>query len=324
MRRVQIVLRGISAFLLTLPLLAGFSLTGQAESLKAALVLPGVITDKSANQSSYEGLMRAKETLGIEVAYSEKIAQPDQAEALADYARRGYDVVVGMGGEFQDSAERVAQKFPNTMFVIINGSNSSSNIACLRFKETDVGYALGYLGGKMSETGIGAYIGAQQITSMLNLQKGYEKGFMAARPDGRVLTAWTADWDDIAKGKEATLTCISQGADVIWSTMDNAIIGCYQAAREKEKWAMGIYYDYYKDWPDIMLQSIVMQWSQALFRVLTIATEGNLTGMDYLIGFEEPLAVSLGTFNPAIPEDLKQEILQLIEDMIAGKIDTSA
>ncbi len=182
---------------------------------------------------------------------------------------------------------------------------------------------MGYLAGKMSKTGVGAYIGAQQIAFTLDQQKGFANGFMAANPKGKVLTAWTSDWDDIAKGKEAALTCISQGADMIYPTMDNAIMGSFQAAKEKGVWAFGIYYDHYPEWPDTILQSAVMHWSQAIFRVLNIAYDGKLEGKEYLIGFEEPKAMSLGTFNPAVPEALRQEILQLIEDIKSGKVDTA-
>jgi basic membrane protein A len=70
-----------------------FSLTGfaLAENVKIAMVLPGNISDKSWNQAGYEGLMQIKNELGFEVAYSEKVPQPDQVEAMADYARRGYN-----------------------------------------------------------------------------------------------------------------------------------------------------------------------------------------------------------------------------------------
>ena len=72
-------------------------------------------------QAGYEGLMRVKEEVGIEVAYSEKVAQPDQAEALAGYARLGFDVVAGHGGEFQEAANRVAKRYPDTIFIVHNG-----------------------------------------------------------------------------------------------------------------------------------------------------------------------------------------------------------
>ena len=59
-----------------------------ADEFKVAMVLPRAITGKSFNQVDYEGVERAASELGIEFAYSEKTAQPDQPEALSDYARQ--------------------------------------------------------------------------------------------------------------------------------------------------------------------------------------------------------------------------------------------
>ena len=48
--------------LLVLPLLLlGGAAVGEAKTFKAAMVMPGVITDKSFNQSGYEAMMLAKE-----------------------------------------------------------------------------------------------------------------------------------------------------------------------------------------------------------------------------------------------------------------------
>ena len=134
------------AMLLALPLLiaGGFS-QAKAEDFKAAIVMPGVITDKSFNQTCYEGAMKAKDKLGIEVAYSEKVPQPDQAEALADYARRGYQLVIGAGGEFQDAVDRVAKRYPDTMFMVLNGTTPDKNVAVARFHYEALGYVLGYM-----------------------------------------------------------------------------------------------------------------------------------------------------------------------------------
>ena len=44
----------------------------RAAEFRAAAVLPGSITDRAFNQTVYEGLMKAKDQLGIEVAFSER------------------------------------------------------------------------------------------------------------------------------------------------------------------------------------------------------------------------------------------------------------
>ena len=313
------------AALLALPLLVlgGFS-QAKAEEFKAALVMPGVITDKSFNQTCYEGAMKAKDKLGIEVAYSEKVPQPDQAEALADSARRGYQLVIGAGGEFQDAVDRVAKRYPDTMFMVLNGTTPDKNVAVARFHYEGLAYTLGYIGGKMTKSNTGAFIGAQQIAFSMQMLLGFENGFKAANSNGKVLVAWTNDWDDIAKGKEAALTVISQGADMVFPTMDNAIVGSYQAVKEQGKNAFGIYYDTYPDWPDIILQSAVMKWSGALLDMVTIAKDGKLEGKEYMVGFDSPDAAGIGAYGPSVPEELRKEVSGIIDDIKSGKIDPAA
>ncbi len=291
-----------------------------AEPFKVAIVMPGNITDQSWNQAGYEGLMNAKKELDIEVAYSEKVAQPDQAEAMADYARRGYNVVIGHGGEFQEAANRAARNFPDTMFVVHNGTEPGKNVATLDFYYKQFGYLLGHIAGKMSKSGKVGFIGAQKIKFSTDLVAGYEEGFKQVRPDGQVLIAWTNDWDDIAKGKEAALNQISQGADVVFPTMDNAAVGSLQAAKEKGVWGFYLYYDAITDWPDTVLQSAILDIKAAMVEVLRDAKEGKLEGKNYKMDVNTPAAARLGTYHSAIPADLKAEVEDLVAQMKAGTL----
>ncbi len=290
------------------------------QALKVAMVLPGNITDKSWNQSGYEGLLRAEEELQLEVAFSEQVPQPDQVEAMADYARRGFDVVIGHGGEFQGTAEEVAERFPDTLFVVDNGTTPGKNLATVDFYYKQFGYLLGYLGARMSKTGKGGFIGAQQIKFSIDLAAGFEEGFKAANPDGEVLVAWTNDWDDVAKAKEAALNQISEGVDVIFPTMDNAIIGSLQAAKEKNVWAFGIYYDAVADWPDTVLQSAILDIRAGLTSFLSLAKENKAEGKNYKFGVESPAVARLGTYHQAIPQEVRDEVEGLREDMVAGRL----
>jgi basic membrane protein A len=292
-----------------------------ADPLRVAIVMPGNITDKSWNQAGYEGLMRAREELGIEVAYSEKVAQPDQTEAMADYARRGYDVVIGHGGEFQEAGNRVANRHLETMFVVNNGTEPSDNLATADFYYRQFGYLLGYLGGKMSKTGKGGFIGAQKIKFSTDLQESFVEGFKAARPDGEVFVAWTNDWDDIAKGKEAALNQINQGADVVFPTMDNAAIGSLQAAKDNDAWAFGLYYDAIEDWPDTVLQSAIFDIRSAMVSYLEQAKEGGLEGKNYKYSLSTPEAARLGSFHSEIPEEVQKEVADLAEQMKQGQLE---
>ncbi|GHU04535.1 BMP family ABC transporter substrate-binding protein [Alphaproteobacteria bacterium] len=291
-----------------------------ADDFKVAIVLPGISTDKSFNQNGYEGVKQASERLGFEFAYSEKVPQPDQVEALADYARRGYKVVIGHGGEFQESVERVAKRFPGTKFIVVNGVRGQDNVSAMTFDFPSMGYVVGYVAGRASESKVGAYIGAQKIKAYTELGEGFEKGFKAAAGDkGRVVSAWTNDWDDVAKGKEAALNVISQGADVIFPSMDNAVAGSLQAADEKGKKAIGIYYDAIADWPNTVIQSAVFDMKGALATILANAKDGKLEGKLYVYGFETPSAMRLGTYAALVKEDVRKEVDAVISDIKSGQ-----
>ena len=289
-----------------------------ADKLKVAIVMPGNITDKSWSQAGYEGINQAGEALGLDVAYSEKIAQPDQAEAIADYARRGYKVVIGHGGEFQEAAERVARKYPETIFVVNNGHEAKDNIATADFNYRQFGYVMGYIAGKMSKTGKAGWIGAQKIKFSTELNDSFIIGFKDAGGK-EVFTAWTNDWDDIAKGKEAALSQIAQGADVIFPTMDNAVIGSLQACKEKGVWGFGLYYDAIVDWPDTVVQSAIFDIKGVMKFYLALATEGKLEGKNYNFDFTKPEGARIGTFHSAVPADVVAEVNGLIDKMKSGE-----
>jgi basic membrane protein A len=314
--------RRLFCSLATVAVLAGVGPVhqAQADALKVAIVLPGVKTDKSFNQAGYEGVEHAAKELGLEFAYSEKVAQPDQPEALADYARRGFNIVIGHGGEFQDSVAKVASRFPDTRFIIVNGTKPGGNVAVMSFDFPALGYVMGYLSGKVSETGKGGYIGAQKLKFYVDLGEGFAKGFKAARPDGEVLSAWTNDWDDVAKGKEAALNEISQGADVIFPSMDNAVVGSLQGVKEKGKKAIGIYYDAIVDWPDTVVQSAIFDMRGALLTILGEAQKGQLEGKAYIYGLETPAAARIGTYHSSVPADVQTEVNAVIDKIKAGEI----
>jgi basic membrane protein A len=69
-----------------------------AEKLKVAMVLPGLKTDEAFNPYTYEGMLRAKEELGIDTAVREEVAQDEQLEVIRQFAQLGYDIIIGQGG----------------------------------------------------------------------------------------------------------------------------------------------------------------------------------------------------------------------------------
>lgn len=288
-----------------------------AADIKLAGVVPGSITDQAFNQVCYEGYVLASKTLGIEMAYSEKVKQADQAEVLEDYARRGYNVVIAAGGEFVEAIKRASKRYPDTLFACLNCA-LIDGAATINYDNQAIGYLLGYVGGKMSDTKTIGMIAGQKIKPALDIAEGMKKGIKAATGGGKVLVTYTNDWDDVAKAKEATLGQISQGATAIVPYLDNGIVGVVQGLEDKGKYALGAITDIGETKPKTNLISVTQSWQQAVLAFMTLAKEGKAERKDYLFSVgSKPLRV--GTISPDVPADLRAEVDKIVEDIKSGK-----
>lgn len=305
---------------LTSVVIASPRLLAAESKMKVAIALPGAITDNGWSQAGYGAVTLAAEKLGIESGYSEKVHQPDHVEVLSDYARRGFTHVIGHGGEFQDAIDRVAARFPDTRFIVTNGLHAAGNITTADFYFSQPAYALGALAGRTTKSGKVGLIQAQKFKFTNDTLAGFEAGFKTTRPDGQVFSTWTGDWDDVAKGKEAALNQISEGADIIWPTLDSATQGALQAVREKGAKAFGLYYDAITNWPDIILQSSILDVKALIVNLLTIAKDNGLTGKNYKYDLNSPDIMRIGSFHPDIPANIVTEIEGLVASIKSGAL----
>lgn len=291
------------------------------EPYKVAIAVPGTITDNGWSQAAFTALTMAKDELGIEFAYTELVEQPDQVEVLSDYARRGYNLIIGHGGEYQDAIERVAKEFPEVDFVVNNGVGApSDNIAVADFYFSQLGYLMGYTAAKVSVSHKIGILVAQEFKFTTDSAAGYRAGAEAAVPGTQVLYTVTGDWNDVAKGKEAALGQLSEGADVLWPTMDGATVGALQAVQEKGAKSIGLYYDAISAWPDIMVQSAILDVTQNMLRYLRIAANGEFEGTAYKADLNNEAAMRIGSFGPSVAPEIQAEVLNLVEKMKSGEL----
>jgi len=284
----------------------------QAEAPRVAVALPGMITDRAFNENVHNGLVMAEEQFGAETAYTENVSQATQVEVMSDYARRGYDIVVGAGGEYTDAAERVAANFPETTVIVLNGA-PTDGVTTINYDNPEFGYLVGLVAGHVSETGVAAALSAQEFAAFTNVVDGFRKGFQAANPEGEVLVAYTNDWADIAKAKEASFNLISQDVDVILPYLDAGWVGVAQAAEERGIHTVGILHE-----SDTNLVSARLDFARALAWAVEKYQEGTLEPKDYVIHLTA--ADQLGDFSDAVPEDVRAIALEAVEKIKSGEL----
>lgn len=289
-------------------------------NLKIAIVLPGIITDKAWNQAGYEGVEIAKKNLGVETAYVEKVEQADQAEALSDFARRGYNLVYAHGGQFDAAIQQVATQFPNTFFVGVNGAVQGANMASLRIDHLQASYLCGILAASMTKSGKLAYLAAQSFQATDEELRGFELGAKSVKPSLKVAPSYTGDWNDAAKAKEATSALISSGVDVIYQWLDNAAPAVLQTAEEKGVFTFGNTADQQSVAPKSVLTSAVKRIDLAIAYLADLAAKKELKGEIYTLGLDKSDILYLGKFGDMVPQDLQSKITTTKQSILSNKI----
>jgi simple sugar transport system substrate-binding protein/basic membrane protein A len=299
-----------------------------ADTRKVAMLLPGSINDQSWNAVGYKGLMRLKAD-GWDTAYSENVQAADEVEALRDYAKRGYDLVIGHTGRFLSAASRVGRDFPKTTFVVGSGSaGAGQNVASVDFDNTQFGYMIGTLAAKMSKTGkIGSVNALEGLPNVVAQVGAYRLGARMVNPKIQVKVIYIKDMEDAAAAREAALALADWGADFISGKLNAAQVGIIQAARDRHIFCSGRSLEHSGIAPNNVATNIVERWDEMYAAAAVDAKTGKLGGKYVLYGLDTPgstgasLRYSNGAkFNPAIPAAVVKDLDLLEKQFAAGKL----
>src|SRR5580704_5035122 len=257
---------------------------------KAAVLLPGSINDQSWNAQGYAGVVRLKEK-GWNVAYSENVQPADMAQALEDYARKGYTLIIGHTGRFLSPMQLVGPKFSKTTFIVGSGNaGAGKNVASIDFDNTQFGYLIGVMAARMNKTGkIGSVNGLEGLPNVVAQVGAYRSGKLNAGQ-----------------------------------------LGIIQAAKEKGIHANGRSVEDTEIAPDTVLTNIVEKWGDMYAAAGDESKAGTLGGKFELYGLNskgctgaELLYTKDKELNPAIPQDVVDELQAVKKKFASGELKVS-
>jgi len=321
-----------TAATIALSLLAPILLTLTASAQdKAAVLLPGSINDQSWNAQGYAGVVRLKEK-GWDVAYSENVQPADMAQALQDYARKGYSLIIGHTGRFLSPMQLVGPKFSKTTFIVGSGNaGAGKNVASIDFDNTQFGYLIGVLAARMNKTGkIGSVNGLEGLPNVIAQVGAYRKGAKSVNPNIEIKVIYVQDMEDAAGAKEAALSLIAWGADYLSGKLNAGQLGIIQAAKEKGIHANGRSVEDTAIAPETVLTNIVEKWGDMYATAADESKAGTLGGKFELYGLNskgctgaELLYSKDKELNPIVPQDVVDAIQAVKKQFASGELKVS-
>ena len=288
-------------------------------TVKVALVCTGATNDGGWNASAYDGLMRIQDELGVEVAYSEKIAIAEVPNVLRTYARRGYNLIFGHGAEFGEPMSTVAPEFPDVQFVAVNASVEGDNLSGTVYKFGECGYFCGMAAALVSETGKIGIIPPDDAPNNKADTDTYELGAKAVNPDIEVMVAYTGSWDDLPKAKECAESLISQGCDVLLPLGDAYSVGVFQACEENGIKSMGWVSDQHSLSPDTNICSGIQSNADVYVATAQSFLDGSFVPGVNVYGFENG-AQGMSEFYGLTDEQAAQ-VEEAMDAYLAGELE---
>ncbi len=305
-----------------------------------ATVITSALGDKSFSDSCWKGIQEIGKKYGVETAYVEM--KQDQTKAvpfLTEYAEAGtWDLIISGTQSTTENAQEVIEMFPNQKFIhyddsLMDGPNGAyANAFSIEYLQNEGSYLVGWLAGKLTQTGTVAVLGASEIDVIWDFIYGYLEGAKYAKDDIKVVTSFVGDWETVSKAKDLANDAMSQNADILFHVAGGAGAGMFEAIAESGKtgvWGIGVdsdqYAEYEEDKPEIaniILTSMVKNVGNSLVWAYEQIVAGTLEwGTNAVLGIAEDAVgpAESGNFLN-LDKALMDEYNQVKQDVIDGKI----
>ena len=301
-----------------------------AHRYKMALMLGGDETDVGFSYVAIQGAYRIRDEYGWEIDISRLIPFPDQARVLTDYAERGYDLVVCVGGQFISTVyfEGIVTQYNDTYFAQIPGLEyplPPPNVVGLHPAFQTVGhYLAGVLAGKMTETNAVASIFGEWYPYLSMEFYAFKTGVESVNPDAKVYARVAGTWGDASIGYQIASALIeAKNVDIIVQVADLTGRGIIAACQDYGIMVIGTVGDQAVLAPEVTLTSIGMDTPMFMEIVVQAILDGTFdeelggTSADINIGgFLYPFH----QFEEEVPQSVKDLLGQTADDIENGAI----
>ena len=334
---IILLLLGVAAYAFLYPPSSGSTSTKTVTAaqssaigkLKIGIVLPLTPSDNSWNYNAFNAITQLQNEFNFTLSNSQNIASStDAAVPAQQWASQGYNVVIFMGGQYQQEANTFGGQHPSMMSVCVDCTVANySNVYRIWLDLSGGGFVLGAMAGMVSQKHSFGLVGGGDIPSIWEGHEGFIAGVMYTSPVKPSITNTfeAFAWADVNGAQSTATNDYTGGADVVFSSGDGVDVGVLGAALAQptstQVWASNVYTNLTAINPAdnrILLGSIVVDYYTPFFKALQQFVSSNwhwgYTKVDMASGL---IAVQPG---PNLPANVKAAGLALQNDIVEGSI----
>ncbi|EGO63613.1 BMP family lipoprotein [Acetonema longum] len=310
----------------------------------------GSIDDKSFNQGTWEGIVKAGKDFGFTPKYLKPggTTTADYEKEIANLSDAGYSLIITPGFKFENAIFTAQEKYPDKKFVLMDGVPRSSdgsnvkvgpNTVSINFAEQEAGFIAAVAGALQIKTGEFGFIGGMEIPPIKRFNWGFQQGIAYANANlGTKITLkaenviYQGTFHDVAAGQQLAAQMYDKGVSVVFAAAGGVGTGVINEAvtrtkAGKEVWMIGVdvdqyaqgYYDADKT-KSVVLTSAMKCVDQAAYDMVKGVKEGTFPGGKTLTFDVKNNGVGIPAANPNLTGDVTTKVKEVFAGMQSGKI----
>ena len=294
-------------------------LAGAEPTLPIAFVYVSPVGEAGWTYQHDLGRRAMEAALGTQVKTTVVESVPEGAEServIRDLAAQGNKLIFATSFGYLEPTLRVAAEYPRVAFEHAGGYRTAPNVNTYNARYYEGRYLAGFLAGKASQSGIAGYVAGFPVPEVIQGINAFTLGMRAARADAQVRVVWLETWFDPPREREAALSLINQGADVLTNHSGSTAVA--QTAQDKGVKVIAYQSDMRRFAPDAQLTAVTLQWGAYYTQVARAVLAGRWKAQPVWGGMKDGL-VALAPFHPDIPAAVTAAVMARQADIIAGR-----
>lgn len=320
--------------------------------LKVGMVTDsGTIDDKSFNQGTWEGILMAKDELGIKEKYLKPsgTTEADYLKEIGNLYDAEYKFIITPGFKFETAVFQAQDKYKDAKFVIIDGNPHKGdykpvvkeNTVAVFFAEHESGFLAGVAAALELKEGEAGFIGGMEIPAVQKFNWGFQQGVKYANENlGTNVTMkaenviYQGSFDNTAAGGQIAAQMYDRGVNAIFTAAGGVGVGAINEAKTRAKsgeevWIVGVDVDQYEDGKydgdkSIILTSAMKKLDQVAFDMVKAELDGKFPGGKTLTFDAKNDGIGLPEKNPNLSDETSGKVKEIFEKIKAGEIKVSA
>ncbi|WP_035321991.1 BMP family lipoprotein [Peribacillus kribbensis] len=293
-RRIQ-VRKILLSLLSCLVILTAAGCSQQADSaapkkhIKIGIMLSDAgLGDQSFSDAGFEGLEKARDELGISFDYREIKDTKTYETGIEELVKEGNDLVIGLGFSMQEAIDKVAKKYPDENFLVIDTVSKLPNVSSVTFKEEEGSYLIGLIAGMETKSGVVGFVGGMDVPLIHKFENGFKEGVTAVNPKAKILSTYAGSFDDDVLGKKIAGDMIKKKADYLYPAAGFTGIGVLKQAQEAGVYSFGVDSDQFFLAEKSVVSSMMKRVDVAIYNVAEeLVKNGKLSQKDRVLGVKE-------------------------------------